>query len=195
MSVEKDEHSSSWKVYYKRSINEKDFEIEEQVVTANYVILGAGALGSTKILLKSKERGLKLSEKIGSRFSGNGDVIGFCYHTDHIINAMGMDTGKYDKIKSNSPGPCITCVIDLGSLPGMPYKDAMIIEDANPPGATVQLVEQLLLIAGKTIGIRTFSLCETFEKFVEVSINIQRNKSVYLVNHTFFLKTLTSNPL
>ena len=172
MSVEKDQHSSSWKVYYKRSINEKDFEIEEQVVTANYVILGAGALGSTKILLKSKERGLKLSEKIGSNFTGNGDVLGFCYHSDYVINSMGQDTGKYDKIKPTSPGPCITAVIDLRSLPGMPYKDGMVIEDGSLPGATVQLVEQFLLIAGKTIGIRTFSLCDTFEKFVEVSINI-----------------------
>ena len=171
MSVEKDQHSSCWKVHYKQSINEKDFEVPEQVLTANYVILGAGALGSTKILLKSKERCLKLSEKIGSNFSGNGDVLSFCYHSDHIINACGRATGKYDKIKSDSPGPCITSVIDLRSLPGIPYKDGMVIQDGSPPGATVELLEQFLLIAGKTYGISSFSMCETFEKFAEVSIH------------------------
>ena len=152
-------------------VDEKDFEIDEQVITAKYVILGAGSLGSTKILLKSQERGLSLSNKIGSNFTGNGDVLGFCYHSDHIIKQMGLDTGKYDVMKSNSPGPTITSVIDLRSLPGMPYQDGMVIEDGSPPGATAQLVEQLLFFASKTIGIRTFSLCDTFEKFFEVSIH------------------------
>ena len=77
----------------------------------------------------------------------------------------------YDKVKSNSPGPTITSVIDLRSLPGMPYRDGMVIEDGSPPGATAKLVEHFLFLASKTIGIRTFSLCDTFEKFVEVSIS------------------------
>jgi hypothetical protein len=42
-------------------------------VAADLVVIGAGALGSTEILLRSRERGLPLSGKLGSRFSGNGD--------------------------------------------------------------------------------------------------------------------------
>ncbi len=48
--------------------------------TAKNVILAAGSLGSTAILLRSREKNngkLVLSEKLGSRFSTNGDFSGF----------------------------------------------------------------------------------------------------------------------
>ncbi|HCY02548.1 MAG TPA: hypothetical protein DHU71_06520, partial [Erythrobacter sp.] len=46
-------------------------------ITADHVILGAGALGSTEILLRSREKGLPLSDRLGANFSGNGDALGF----------------------------------------------------------------------------------------------------------------------
>ena len=109
-----------------------------------------------------------MSEKIGSRFTGNGDTVGFSYHGDDVVNCIGLETGKYDNFKSNSPGPCITSVIDLRKIPGMPYKRGMVIEDGSPPGATAKLVENLLLVASKALGVRTYPLSDTFDKFVEV---------------------------
>jgi hypothetical protein len=41
------------------------------------VFLGAGSLGSTEILLRSKEVGLPLSDRIGTGMSGNGDILAF----------------------------------------------------------------------------------------------------------------------
>ena len=41
------------------------------------VFLGAGALGSTEILLRSKKMGLKMSNNIGQNLSGNGDLLAF----------------------------------------------------------------------------------------------------------------------
>ena len=56
------------------------FKAGEFVVRAGTVVLAAGALGSTEILLRSRDRhALPLSQKLGSRFSGNGDVIAFSY--------------------------------------------------------------------------------------------------------------------
>ncbi len=50
----------------------------ERVVNANKVILAAGCLGSTEILLRSRTHGsLTFSDKLGSRFSSNGDFAGF----------------------------------------------------------------------------------------------------------------------
>lgn len=43
-------------------------------VTADIVVLGAGALGSTEILLRSNKCGLATSNQLGKHFSGNGDV-------------------------------------------------------------------------------------------------------------------------
>ena len=170
ISVERDPCSSLWKIYYKLYDNGECIDYKERVVTSEYVVLGGGSLGSTKILLKSKERGLQISDKIGSRFTGNGDVLGFSYHGEEVVNCMGLDTGKYEFIIPNySPGPTITSVIDLRSLPDMPYKDGMVVEDGSPPGASVKLVETMMLFASKTIGVRTFPLINKFEKFVEVS--------------------------
>ena len=42
-----------------------------------FVFLGAGALGSTEILLRSKEMGLDMSEQVGQHMSGNGDMFAF----------------------------------------------------------------------------------------------------------------------
>lgn len=37
--------------------------------------LGAGALATTEILLRSRSHGLKLSRQIGRGMSGNGDIL------------------------------------------------------------------------------------------------------------------------
>jgi len=50
----------------------------EQVVRADKVILAAGCLGSTEVLLRSRNKGqLTFSDKLGTRFSSNGDFAGF----------------------------------------------------------------------------------------------------------------------
>jgi hypothetical protein len=41
------------------------------------VFLGAGSLGTTEILLRSKEMGLQVSDRIGESMSGNGDMLAF----------------------------------------------------------------------------------------------------------------------
>ena len=56
------------------------FSAPDLFVTADIVMLGAGTLGSTEILLRSKAQGLPLSDAVGERFTGNGDVLGFSYN-------------------------------------------------------------------------------------------------------------------
>ena len=46
-------------------------------------------LGSTEILLRSKANGLSLSDQVGKHFTGNGDVLGFGYDTDTVIDGVG----------------------------------------------------------------------------------------------------------
>lgn len=41
------------------------------------VFLGAGAIGTTEILLRSKDMGLKMSDQVGQNMSGNGDILAF----------------------------------------------------------------------------------------------------------------------
>ncbi len=67
-----------------------------KTVTAPLVFLGGGTLGTTEILLRSRDRGaLELSEKLGTRFSTNGNFGGFAVDT-----AMPVDSAR---------GPINTC--------------------------------------------------------------------------------------
>ncbi|MFO0757238.1 MAG: GMC family oxidoreductase [Byssovorax sp.] len=58
-------------------------------VRAGVVILGAGALGSTEILLRSRDKGLTLSGALGQSFTGNGDMISFSYNPVPDCNGIG----------------------------------------------------------------------------------------------------------
>ena len=63
---------------------------DEIIVHAETVILAAGTLGSTEILLRSRESGLPVSDRLGERFSANGDIIAFGYGAKVPVNAIGV---------------------------------------------------------------------------------------------------------
>jgi hypothetical protein len=42
-----------------------------------FVFFGAGSLGTTEILLRTKQMGLDISDDVGTEMSGNGDMLGF----------------------------------------------------------------------------------------------------------------------
>jgi cholesterol oxidase len=111
-------------------------------ITADHVILGAGAIGSTEILLRSREKGLGLSDRLGANFSGNGDALGFAYDsylkaekqgdelTAKPLYAIGV--GGSDVAQEAYPGPCITGVIDMRSADDP--TDGLVIEEGVAPG-------------------------------------------------------------
>lgn len=99
-----------WVVSYRRLVP-GSFEGVEQTVHATHVILGAGALGSTRILLRSKERGLDVPDEIGKRFSTNGDALGFSYNGDKLANSVGIETKHITS--AQPPGPAVTSIIDF----------------------------------------------------------------------------------
>ena len=82
---------------------------------ADVVILGAGSLGSTEILLRSAEQGLPLSQHVGERFTGNGDVLGFGYNCDEPI--LGIGFGDHAVGELPPVGPCITGIVDMREQP------------------------------------------------------------------------------
>ncbi|KAL7625697.1 hypothetical protein AAE478_004918 [Parahypoxylon ruwenzoriense] len=103
------------------------------------VFLGAGAIGTTEILLRSRNMGLELSEKIGRNMSGNGDILGFGYNVDHEVNAMGKPfPSPYHPI-----GPCITGIIDNRAGHDNPL-DGYVIEEGTMPGALAPFLQAML---------------------------------------------------
>ncbi|WP_428028028.1 GMC oxidoreductase [Altererythrobacter sp.] len=129
-----------WRVHIAR--NGEDTSDKPLCITADHVVLGAGALGSTEILLRSREKGLSVSDRLGTGFSGNGDALGFAYDSylkaekdsDNVtagpIYAMGVGTS--DVSPEVYPGPCITGIIDMRDSDD-PAK-GRVIEEGVAPG-------------------------------------------------------------
>jgi cholesterol oxidase len=113
-------------------------------VTADVVVLAAGTLGSTEILLRSRDLGLPVSERLGDGFSGNGDVLAFAYDTDEPVRDVGL--GDHIPRADTAVGPCITGLIDLRG-PDTGLADALIIEDGAIPGALASVIPLVLSAA------------------------------------------------
>ena len=168
MSVTKAPDTIDWMVKYKRIVK-GSFKVEEETIRAAHVIIGAGALGSTKLLLRSKERGLKVSSRVGQRFSTNGDVLGFSYNGTKKVNSVGLTTEHMtENKKAKPPGPCITSVMDFRKTTDGNVKNGFVIEDGTPPSVLSGMYTVGLMAASKVIGIDKFSSEEMLEKAWQV---------------------------
>ena len=124
------------------------FKAPTTFISAKNVVVAAGTLGSSEIMLRSKEKGLELSDMVGQRFTGNGDVLGFGYNTDHDINGVG--SGDSDRHEERPVGPTITGVIDCRERENL--EEGFVIEDAAIPGAVSKLLPGVLSLLDRTIG-------------------------------------------
>jgi cholesterol oxidase len=81
-----------WKVnfiYFHRDEKGRHTE-EEGCTTARVVVLGAGSIGSSEILLRSQNEELDFSRQLGCNWTGNGDALGFVRKTDFPTNVAGF---------------------------------------------------------------------------------------------------------
>jgi len=103
------------------------------------VFLGAGSIGTTEILLRSKKLGLSMSDKVGVGMSGNGDILAFGYNTDTEVNSIGRQSpSPYKPV-----GPTITGVIDCREGHDNPL-DGFVIEEGAVPAALAPLFQTML---------------------------------------------------
>jgi cholesterol oxidase len=114
---------------------------EPMTVTADIVVLAAGTLGTTGILLRSHEHGLALSAQLGTRFTGNGDILAFGVETRKAVHGVGY--GKRRPAKRRVPGPCVTTMIDDRASKG---PDGIVIQDAVIPAMLGRLTTLALAV-------------------------------------------------
>ncbi len=127
-SVER--RGAGWLVWYVPNEARRDvFGATELFVRADRVILAAGTLGSTEILLRSKQRGLPCSDAVGERFSGNGNAIGSAYNGEFAVNGIGRGS---DVTPETMVGACITGVLD-GRDENLPVEHGVIVEEGSLP--------------------------------------------------------------
>jgi choline dehydrogenase-like flavoprotein len=161
---------------FKDVSDEKKKELTKTIKT-NLVILSAGSLGSTQLLLKSKS--LKLSKTLGSSFSTNGDMFGIINPTLKIVDASrGPTQTSIARFKNPTNGMFAFSIEDVGipkifagvftniantmrsergSIKGEPYR----------PKSNVQKLFRQNILDGIAMNINNPQLVEALFRMIE----------------------------
>lgn len=75
------------------------------MVSAPLVVLAAGTIGTTEILLRSRSRGLAVSDRLGTGFSANGDDLAFLGGLDEPVHAVAVGHPPRTSAANPPPGP------------------------------------------------------------------------------------------
>ena len=99
--------------YRQRGIDDPTAPPQTVVVSADRVIVAAGSLGTSELMLRSRQRSVEtnaaeglgqLSAKLGSGFSPNGDHIAFLAETKERVNlTYGPVTTSFGQFKPDAP--------------------------------------------------------------------------------------------
>lgn len=132
-----------WEVHFQRIETGAEPVRPDKVVRARTVVIGAGVMGSTGILLRSRDEGLPLAADLGGRVGGNGDAFAFAYDCDDRLNSVGFGR-RLDR--KNPAGATILGVVDKRQGP---LEDGIIIEEGAFPSGTASALRKVLpFIAG-----------------------------------------------
>lgn len=108
-------------------------------ISARRVVLAAGTLGSTELLMRSQSPNLVFSPTLGRRFSVNGDLIATVASKQRVFH------GVADEVVApavREVGPTITTMIDKRD-----GGTGFVVQDLAVPGALVRLLEEGLTTA------------------------------------------------
>ena len=119
-----------WTLRYRQHVSAKDghpaalldpTDAPERTVHAGAVVLAAGTLGSTRLLLANRAALPRLSPRLGTGFSSNGDLLFFVRGADRTLDP------------SNGPTITMSARVDARHSPsGRPF----FLQDAGAPGGT-----------------------------------------------------------
>jgi cholesterol oxidase len=112
---------------------------------ADVVVISAGALGSTEILLRSQKRGLTLPrDRCGRSFSTNGDALAMSYAQRDVVGSRGTE----DFTQPASVGPTITAVA-RGHTRSIKGSDAFTLEEGAIPFALREVAGEIVTTAAQ----------------------------------------------
>lgn len=135
-----------WRVVFRKT-GDTDSHVPVGAITAAMVVLAAGTLGTAEIMMRSRENGLRVSDRLGWRFSTNADVMSFGYNYKEPVNSVGLPHGA--KAKVPPPGPAVVGLIDLRRR--RDPLDRLALVEATVPSAMARLMP-MLLATGATLA-------------------------------------------
>ncbi len=93
-----------------------------------------------------------MSDKVGDRFTGNGDVLAFAFNNDIPVNGIGF--GHPPQADPGPVGPCISGIIDLrgtGDAAGK-LDEGMVIEEGSIPAGLAPILPALMSAGALAFG-------------------------------------------
>lgn len=131
-------------------------ELPRRTLRTRQLILAAGSPASPYLLLKNRRFFPKLSPRLGERFAGNGDLLGFVTSSDRNLDCY--------------RGPVITSVVRSRDRHG----ESMYVEDAGVPNFVAFFVEGLL--SKRTAAVRT--LLRFFGRYLVRIFSLSRSPNL-----------------
>ena len=125
-----------------------DRSVPEAVIEAPVVVLAAGTLGSTEILLRSREAGLALSDRLGQRFSANGDIIAFGYGATPVVNGVGV--GHPAKVEGLEIGASVSGQLEFRDAETL--SNQLNVQEGALPSAFASVLPVMFLPNGRLLG-------------------------------------------
>ncbi len=127
--------AGGWRIHGKHYTD--TFDAQDFTLEATHVVMAAGSINSTEILLRSQAKGLALSPRIGTGFSGNGDFFGLAYNGNDPTQVLGFGNHPDSPGAQLPPGPTITGIIRYNVK--LPLDQRFTIEDLSFPSGGVDL--------------------------------------------------------
>lgn len=148
LRIDRENDDGPWSIFTTFTRKNQSLRQGEPIkIKALKVILAAGTLGSTEILLRSQQqsRYLSFSAQLGQGFSGNGDMIAAGFAQNRPVNAIAQE---------NTPpaqrdiGPTITGIIDAHDRKTKtPDEPPLLFEALAVPGSLRRAFEEVYTTA------------------------------------------------
>jgi len=147
-------------------------------ITADRLVLSAGVFGTTYLLLKNRASFPGLSERLGTRFCGNGDIL--------MLAVEAKENGK-PRIVDPGYGPVITSTIRVkDALEGGPGR-AYYIQDGGHPQIVNWVIE-----SSYQLGV-IHRLLRFLFKLVEIWLRLVRRSEIGREVSALFTSSLSSS--
>ncbi len=82
--------NNQWRLFFEHLDEETGKPKSKGSLTARIIVFSAGVLGTTEILMRSKQKGLTLSKQLGKGFSANGDDLAFGHDLPEPVNGIAV---------------------------------------------------------------------------------------------------------
>ena len=126
--------AGGWQIYGNH-YPEKDSDPQKFSISAKNLILSAGSVNTTEILMRSEMERLSFSPALGTQFSGNADFFGVAYNGNYVTQVLGFGYDPDSPLANDPPGP--TIVSGIRYKKDISVEKRMTIEDLTFPSASV----------------------------------------------------------